>query len=181
MQTGVFSFDPGVRQGQQDGQPDNDSGMALNASWAYTIYQNESSIQPTIWYSTHGADYSDSFSLGYDVCAISLQNVTLEAQYNAQKDNGTRLSAFDHYCVDALRSLGIATANNLVESPLSYGPDSNLTNGVLPDICDTISNKIKNNFPSECKKFWNNTIDAGGMGKLQRRDKWDPRLIIVQP
>ncbi|KAK3725455.1 hypothetical protein LTR37_000425 [Vermiconidia calcicola] len=127
--TGVYPFDSGVNYlGSAD--------KTHRASWAFTIYENDTSIQPTVWYSAHGANYSDSFGLGFDVCAISLQNITLEAQYNGQRDNGSCLAAFDQDCVVALRELGIATANSLVTEPSSYGPNSS---------------------------DWNDTIDAGGM------------------
>ena len=106
-----------------------------------------------MWYSTNGANFSDDFSLGYDVCAISLQNITLEAQYNDQQDNGTYLSAFDQDCVDALRELGTSIANSLVSNPSSYGPDSNLTDGALPSMCATIAARVKRSFPSERKHY----------------------------
>lgn len=160
--TGVYSFKPGVVQGKQAGQPDNDSGVALNASWALTISQNTTYSEVTMWYSTTGANYSDDFSLGYDVCLVWVQNITTQAQFNGQNDNGTCLSTFDQDCISALEGLATDTANGLVTTPSSYGPTSNLTGGVLPTICTDIANTIKDNLPKECKKYWNETVSVQG-------------------
>ena len=168
-------------QGQQDGQPDNDSAMALNASWAYTVYRNGTSTQPTVWYSINGANYSDDFSLRNDVCAISIQNISMQAQYNGRNDNGSCLSTFDQDCVDALKTLGTNTANLLVGNSSSFDASSNLTQGVLPQICDRISNTIGNNFPSECLKFWNDTIFTQGQCKPCAKNSFELALTFSQP
>ena len=160
----MYSFDPNVFQGAQSGEPDNHSGLALNASWAFTVYENGTSTQGTLWYSTNGANYSNDFALGYDVCGVQVLNLTLETQFNAQHDNGTCLSAIDQDCVNALQDMAANTARILVANPSSYGPSSNLSNGVLPTVCDDIATAIKSNFPKECKKYYNETIEANGFG-----------------
>ena len=96
---------------------------------------------------------------------VWVQNITMDAQYNGRHDNGTCLSAFDQDCIDALQTQAINRANLLVTTPSSYGPNSNLTNGALPNICVDIANNIKNIFPPECKKYWNETIHTDGNGK----------------
>lgn len=79
--TGIFSFDPGVVQGAQEDQPDNDSNYALNAQWGITVYNNigqpNSTLEIAGWYNTNGANYSDNADLWYDVCFVTLNGFSL--------------------------------------------------------------------------------------------------------
>lgn len=74
--TGIFSFNPGVVQGDQEDQPDNDSNHALDAQWGITVYNNigqsNSTLEIAGWYNTNGANYSDNAGLWYDVCLVTL-------------------------------------------------------------------------------------------------------------
>lgn len=78
--TGITTFNPGVAQGNQVDQPDNDSNSALDAQWAVTIWDNIGASNATAeligWYNTNGANYSHSADLWYDVCVVTLNTVT---------------------------------------------------------------------------------------------------------
>lgn len=78
--TGIFSFSPGVAQGDQEDQPDNDSNYALDAQWGVTVYDtigtSSSSAELSGWYNTNGANYSDNAGLWYDVCVVVLNTLT---------------------------------------------------------------------------------------------------------
>lgn len=79
--TGIFSFNPGVNQGPQEEQPDNDSRFTLDAQWGVSVYDNigasNATAEISAWYNTGGANYSDNANLWYDACVITMSYLTL--------------------------------------------------------------------------------------------------------
>lgn len=84
--TGIFSFNPGVAQGPQQDQPDNDSNYALDAAWGVTLWDNvgasNATLEYTAWYNTNGANYSNNAGLWYDVCVMTINTLTF-SKYGA--------------------------------------------------------------------------------------------------
>nr|POE89858.1 hypothetical protein CFP56_20327 [Quercus suber] len=158
--SGIYWINPGVSQGAQSGQPDNNSGQTLRSGWAATIQNaygsvNESSaLSSTLsaWYNTNGADYSDDIDLGYDVCAIAIAPLNYNAMLRGQHDNGSCLLTMDQNCVDALKSLTSQHADWLAAG--NTGPQLNLTNTSLPGICNDLGAMLTANFPTECSYFF---------------------------
>lgn len=55
-QTGVYYYNPHVDQGQQAGQPDNNSGKTRDIGIAFTVTQvNNSRLQDATWISTQAS------------------------------------------------------------------------------------------------------------------------------
>ncbi|KAF7189911.1 hypothetical protein HII31_08733 [Pseudocercospora fuligena] len=129
------------------------NGRPAPVSWAYTVYHNATTTQSVWWYNTGGANYSDDFGTGYDVCTFRLTNVTELAKWNAyiNNDDGSCEEAFDDDCVKDLKKLARKTAEDQVGES---SPASNLTEGALPKVCSTIGNIIQNDMPKKCKKFF---------------------------
>lgn len=90
--TGIFSFNPGVVQGDQEDQPDNDSNYALDAQWGMTIFDNigasNATAELSAWYNTNGANYSDNAGLWYDVCVVTLNTLTYSKPMDRPKKEG---------------------------------------------------------------------------------------------
>lgn len=64
----MFSFNPGTLITSRDPPP--------NVTWVATLQAGrpiDTNVQYEFWYNTGGGDYSDSLSLGYDVCAIEFE------------------------------------------------------------------------------------------------------------
>lgn len=78
--TGIFSFNPGVPQGPQAGQPDNGGNFAQEAQWGITLWDNigasNATAELSAWYNTNGANYSDNANLWYDVCVVTINTLT---------------------------------------------------------------------------------------------------------
>lgn len=77
--TGIFYINPDVLQGPQAGQPENTSGKTQRSGLAVTIHNVAKSTNSSdttssdygLWYSPNGANYSDDYTLGYDVSPAS--------------------------------------------------------------------------------------------------------------
>jgi len=152
-QTGVYSID--VNQlGSTEIIANN------NISWAVTVYENATMLQRALWFSTGGLNYSDDFSLHYDSCALQL---SLATTYNIS-DDGTCASLLDQKCIDALNNIASSTADSLV--PLG---SSNLTNGILPTVCNDIGSAVQNNFPKQCRPYFYTPRTVTAFGKLAYR------------
>lgn len=186
--TGIFSFSPGVVQGNQQDQPDNDSNQALNAQWGVTVYNNigesNSTLEIAAWYNTYGANSSDNAGLWYDACVVTVNGFspsesilmhptarqrslyTLDTQYRSVNDKGGCLQTFDDACVGQIETQAANYANMLVSNP-TPNPGSNLTQGSLSHVCYDIGNFLQDNFPKECTKYMNSTDSASlyGTGK----------------
>ena len=63
--------------------------------------------------------------LGYDVCHLSLNNLTMNALYNSHSDTGNCLQTMDADCINAMQAV-VTSRANILTTPSSYGPDSNL-------------------------------------------------------
>lgn len=164
--TGLYSFNPNVAQGPQAGQPDNFSGKTLASSLAVTLQNpgfdsgNTSSYSSsyTLWYNTNGANYSDRYALGYDVCALVGFSLNYNTQLRGQSDNGSCQSTLDQPCISALTSLAEQWALWLTTP--SPGPNSNLTSTSLPSVCRALSHAIVQHFPDECSYFFADKLDG---------------------
>lgn len=163
-QTGSFSFNPQVDQGQQQDQPDNHSGKSKPLEIVYTVTQNpnDSRIQASTWISTNGANFSDDFQLGYDVCGLSFGPLFDNTIRRGQDDDGSCLQTFDEACVGAIK---YAVSNFAVELTLNPTPppNSNLTSSSLPTVCNDIGQMLTSALPTikECKPFFNSSASVG--------------------
>lgn len=149
--TGFFSFYPGILIPSQPPPP--------RATWAVTLLggaPQNTSLDQSFWYDTGGLDYSDSLSLGYDVCAIYLEpaGILNNTDMRAQRDNGSCLTAFDADCVVALKLRSEDFALQLVGSPTAL-PNSNLTADSLPSVCDKLAQMMTSALPKECMPYLN--------------------------
>ncbi|KAF7186023.1 hypothetical protein HII31_12652 [Pseudocercospora fuligena] len=126
-------------------------GFPINASWLYTIYQNDSTLQATWWYNTGGANYSDSIDTRYDVCAISIQNVTANANYAGQQDDGSCSAALGTECVNALNDLIEDTAGHIAGAGV---PTADIADDALETACTQLERTVREQFPSECKDLY---------------------------
>ncbi|KAK4629394.1 hypothetical protein CLAFUW4_08104 [Fulvia fulva] len=164
--TGVFSFNPNVPQGPQQGQPENFSGRTQPVSIAVTLQNpgfnstnsTSTAASYTLWYDTNGANYSDRYALGYDVCALVGFSLNYNTQLRGQSDNGSCLSTLDQPCISAIVSTVQQYATWLTTA--SPGPDSNLTTTSLPDVCRDLSHALVENFPKECSYFFQDKLDG---------------------
>ncbi|EME87596.1 uncharacterized protein MYCFIDRAFT_212946 [Pseudocercospora fijiensis CIRAD86] len=179
--TGIINFNPNVAQGPQAGQPDNLSGSTLPSMFAVTVanpgFTNPSndSSSYTLWYNTNGANYSNDYALGYDVCAIAGLSLNYNTQLRGQTDNGSCLSTLDQPCISAIKAFAAQQAAWLTTP--SPGPDSNLTNTSLPGICRTLATEISNNLPQECSYFFQNSAAAIGWPLTSYGDSYDTALF----
>lgn len=120
----------------------------------------DTSLDHSFWYHTGGLNYSDSLSLGYDVCAIYLEpfGILNNTDMRAQHDNGSCLTAFDEGCVAALQLQSEDFALQLVGSPTAL-PNSNLTADSLPGVCDTLAQMMTSTLPKQCKPYVNEGME----------------------
>ena len=75
----MYSFNPNLTAQIYPTQPSGSAPSVADASWAVTVYENKTSTQYALWYSTGGANYSDDLSLYYDVCGILVLNGAVSA------------------------------------------------------------------------------------------------------
>lgn len=114
-------------------------------------------MQSILWYNTGGLDYSDSLSLGFDVCAIylglgALKNTNLRSQY----DDGSCLATLDSGCIEAVQQQAEESAMQLVGSP-TFLSDGNLTANSIVGVCDEIARRMASALPQPCKPYYNET------------------------
>ncbi|KXT17723.1 hypothetical protein AC579_3602 [Pseudocercospora musae] len=179
--TGVISFNPNVAQGPQAGQPENRSGSTLASLFAVTVanpgFSNTSndSSSYTLWYNTNGANYSDDYALGYDVCAIAGLSLNYNAQLRGQTDDGSCSSTLDEPCISAIQAFAAQQAAWLTTP--SPGPTSNLTNTSLPGICRTLATEISKNIPQECSYFFQDSPAAIGWPLTSYGGSYDTALF----
>jgi hypothetical protein len=55
-------------------------------SWALTVDEYSDDLRTSLWYSTAGQNYSNDLALGYDVCAYSITDVSLNTVELGQDD-----------------------------------------------------------------------------------------------
>ena len=154
--TGFFSFNPGILISSRAPPPD--------ATWVVNLLggvPQNTSLEYAFWYDTGGLNYSDSLSLGYDVCAIYLEPLGIlnNTDMRARHDNGSCLTAFDGDCVAALKQQSEDFALQLVGSPTAL-PNSNLTADSLPGVCDSLAQMMTSALPKQCKSCMNEGIDS---------------------
>ncbi|KAK4494648.1 hypothetical protein PRZ48_014004 [Zasmidium cellare] len=153
--TGIYYYNPHVDQGPQALQPDNTSGETEDIGIAFTVTQfNNSRLQDASWLYVSGANYSDDFSLGYDVCGMNFGPFPDNTNYRGQADNGSCTTMFDTDCVNAIEQAVQQYALELTSNP-TPDPNSNLTQQSLPGVCNTIGEMLQNNIPDECSKYVN--------------------------
>ncbi|KAF7196660.1 hypothetical protein HII31_02030 [Pseudocercospora fuligena] len=153
--TGVFTVNPNVDQGTQTDQPDNNSGKTRPVDLAVTLVEdrNTSRLQLTTWLNPRGANYSDDFGLGYDVCGMAFGPIPNNTQYRAQSDNGSCYSMLDEACVDDIKTLAQQFALELTLNPTPY-PNSNLTVDSISTVCSDIAANLTSNLPKSCKNYF---------------------------
>lgn len=154
--TGFFSFNPGVLIPSLEPPPD--------ATWAVTLVggvPQDVNADYIFWYDTGGLNYSNSSELGYDVCAIYFEPLGIynNTDMRAQHDNGSCLAAFDLDCVAALEQQSEDFAMQLVGSPTAL-PNSNLTAGSLPGVCDSLAQMMTSALPKQCTPYINEGMVA---------------------
>lgn len=154
--TGFVTFNPGILIPSEPPPPD--------PTWAVTLLggaPQNTSMDQSFWYFTGGVNYSDSLSLGYDVCAIFLEPLGIleNTDMRAQYDNGSCLTAFDADCVSALQQQSEDFALQLVGSPTAL-PDSNLTADSLPSVCDSLAQMMTSALPNQCRPYMNEGMDS---------------------
>jgi hypothetical protein len=112
------------------------------------------SLDQSFWYYAGGLNYSDSLSLGYDVCAVYLEpaGILNNTHARAQHDNGSCMTAFDGDCVTALQEQSQDFALQMVGSPTAL-PNSNLTADSLPGVCDRIAELMTSALPKQCMPY----------------------------
>lgn len=147
-QTGIYPFNPDVAPGT--------SIQPVNASWAVTVTEDfaNGNVQLAGWYNTNGLNYSDSLTLGYDVCSVALTGYTENTLRRGQFDNGDCVALFDEACVEALEQQSQNLALYLVGNPKPL-PNSNLTADSLPTVCDSIGQSMEARLPDQCKPYMN--------------------------
>lgn len=149
--TGFVTFNPGILIPSEAPPP--------NPTWAVTLLggaPQNTSLDQSLWYFTGGLNYSDSLSLGYDVCAIYLEPLGIleNTDLRAQHDNGSCLAAFDADCVAALEQQSEDFALQLVGFPTAL-PNSNLTADSLPGVCASLAQMMTSALPKQCKPYMN--------------------------
>lgn len=151
FKTGFITFNPGILIPSEPPPP--------SPTWAVTLLggaPQNTSLDHSFWYDTGGLDYSDSLSLGYDVCALYLEPLGIlnNTDMRARNDNGSCLAAFDEDCVTALQLQSEDFALQLVGSPTAL-PNSNLTADSLPSVCDTLAKMMTSALPKQCTPYMN--------------------------
>lgn len=113
---------------------------AQDPYWSLAVDQSNDTTWTSIWYNTHGQNYSDDLALNYDVCAFVISGLPANTVRLGQNDPGDCSSTLSPACINALvtESANTALMLSTYASP-SYGSiQSNLSAGVLPYICSQV-------------------------------------------
>jgi hypothetical protein len=126
------------------GWPSPDKGtLAIpDPSWAVTVTGgNGEPISKKLWYDSTGLNYTDALGLGFDMCALVINPLPLNTVQLGQSDSGNCSSMFSQKCISALEGSASRSAHQWTtySTPPPY---ENLTEGVLPSICDYIANDV---------------------------------------
>ncbi|KAM0706368.1 hypothetical protein Q7P35_005694 [Cladosporium inversicolor] len=161
LKTGFFPIDPEISFPLK--------GHVPNATWAISLSAGipfNTTVQSILWYNTGGLDYSDSLSLGFDVCAIYLGlGASKNTNLRSQHDDGSCLAILDASCIEALQRQAEEAAMQLVGSP-SFLSDGNLTAKSVVGVCDEIARTMTSALPQPCKPYYNET-------------KYDPTAVAL--
>ncbi|KAF2997317.1 hypothetical protein E8E13_002096 [Curvularia kusanoi] len=136
--TGTVSLSPSIGP--------NDS-----ISWATTAYQDGNNTELSLWFSPGGKNYSDHFSLGYDVCFLWLKGLSLDAMVRGQSDSGRCLSTLDQTCSTDLAQLTVQKSTDLDQR---QSRSASAISNILSDRCAQIASQINQEFPASCKRYF---------------------------
>ncbi|KAH9845437.1 hypothetical protein Tdes44962_MAKER06644 [Teratosphaeria destructans] len=144
--------------------PGFDSSNSPNTSSAYTL-----------WYDTNGANYSDRYALGYDVCALVGLSLNYNTQLRGQSDNGSCTATLDSPCITAIQ----ATVQQYAAwyTTPSQGTPSNLTGTSLPNVCRLLTHALIENFPNQCSYFFEDKLDGLAYPLTSYGDQYQTGLI----
>jgi hypothetical protein len=139
-----------VTHSSRDVQNTGNGYGAPDHSWAITVTGgNGQELERRFWYDTAGVDYADDVGIDTDVCAFPHFYMPLNAHRLGQDDPGDCSTVFSQRCIDSVTAMAAESALKWTtySSPPPY---ENLTAGVLPSICEYISDDLKDTIKKEC-------------------------------
>ena len=74
------------------------------------------------------------------------------------------MDTLDEACVEALKDQATSSIVGLIGNP-TPNPGSNLTAGSLNHVCYDVGNMMTENFPTQCKPFFNGSATVYGSGE----------------
>jgi hypothetical protein len=126
-------------------------------SWATTAYQNQNTTELSLWFSP-SRNYTDDFDLGYDVCYLWIDGLTISSIERGQSDSGRCLQTLDQACSSDLTYLTIQVASKLDLGPINT-PTGDTS--ALPNRCTQIASQLTSNFPASCEPFFDKSKATG--------------------
>lgn len=128
--------------------PTKDNTVMPDPSWAITVtLRPNEKTRTSLWYDTAGESYDDDLDINYDVCAFIISDIPRNTYLLGQEDPGDCSSMLRPSCADALNSKAAASAHEWV----SY-TGLNMTDGVLPKICDKVKRDLHDEMLRECSQ-----------------------------
>jgi hypothetical protein len=159
LQSGEVTLAPALLQGG------NASGNLsfTPVTWRATVYQppvsasQASRTELSLWFDTHGANYTNNFALGWDACYFWMLPFLPNTFFRGQNDPGDCSSTLDTSCIADLKNATESASHELLFILPNSGPYSSLNATSLPGVCNQIASMVNVNFPSSCAPFFNGT------------------------
>ena len=142
------------------GYPKDDGSTLPDPSWAITVtLRANEKVQTSIWYDTAGERYDQDLEINYDVCAFIVLDLPRNTYLLGQRDPDDCSSMLTSTCANAISSRATSSA---LQWTSYQGP--NMTDGVLPAICDGIKRDIREEMARECKQEFNMSLSNYNQG-----------------
>lgn len=137
------------------GYPKDDESTLPDPSWAITVtLRGGDKTKTSIWYDTAGERYDQDLEIDYDVCAFILLDLPRNTFLLGQRDPDDCSSMLTSTCASAISSEAESSA---LQWTSYQGP--NMTDGVLPAVCESIKRDIREEMARECKQEFNMSLD----------------------
>jgi hypothetical protein len=137
------------------GYPKHDGSPLPDPSWGITVtLRGGEKTKTSIWYDTAGERYDQDLEINYDVCAFIIFDLPRNTYLLGQRDPDDCSNMLTSTCVNAISSKATSSA---LQWTSYQGP--NMTDGVLPQICDKIKRDIREEMARECKQEFGMSLD----------------------
>lgn len=135
--------------------PKRDGSTMPDPSWAITVtLRGGQKTRTSIWYDTAGERYDRDLEINYDVCAFIVSDLPRNTYLLGQKDPGDCSTTLTSTCADAINS---KAASSALQWASYTGP--NMTDGILPRICQKVAQDIREEMQRECKQEFGTSAD----------------------
>ena len=142
------------------GYPKDDGSTLPDPSWAITVtLRGGEKTKTSIWYDTAGERYDQDLEINYDVCAFIVLDLPRNTYLLGQRDPDDCSSMLTSTCASAISSRATSSA---LQWTSYQGP--NMTDGVLPAVCEGIKRDIREEMARECKQEFNMSLGNYNQG-----------------